>query len=68
MAVPGFHEMFVLFLRFLADGKPHRMREVAEHAENHFKLSPANREELIPNGQSSKLATFVSAACIGKMP
>jgi restriction system protein len=59
MGVPSFQEMFLPFLQFLADGKARRMQEVAESVADHFQLSPQDREEPIPSGQSSKLANRI---------
>lgn len=52
MSVPGFQEMFLPILQFLADGKPHEMAEVRDAMEKHFRLTPEQRDELIPSGQS----------------
>lgn len=39
------------FLRFLEDGKEHSLREAEEALAEHFKLTPAERAELLPSGQ-----------------
>jgi restriction system protein len=59
MAVPAFQEMFLPFLQFLADGKEHRLSEVARHIADHFHLTDEDKSEMIPSGQSSKLSNRV---------
>lgn len=56
MAVPGFQEIFLPFLQFLSDGETKHMREVQLHITDHFQLSDADRNDMIPSGQSSRLA------------
>ncbi|MEO8206134.1 MAG: restriction endonuclease [Chthoniobacterales bacterium] len=51
--------MFLPFLLALADGNPRHTRDVAAFIEKHFKLSDADRQELIPSGQSTKVANRV---------
>ncbi len=56
MAVPGFQEMFLPFLQFLSDREVHHMREVKKALENYFELSEEDKQEMIPSGQSTRLA------------
>lgn len=56
MAVPGFQEMFLPFLQLLVDGEARHMSVVREHIENYFDLPLEDRTELIPSGQSTKVA------------
>jgi restriction system protein len=62
MAVPGFQEMFLPFLQCLADGQPRHVSAIREFVEDYFQLSPEDREELIPSGQSTKAANRVGWA------
>jgi restriction system protein len=59
MAVPGFQEMFLPFLKCLADGTPRHHSQIREYIENHFQMSEEDRSEMIPSGQSSKVANRV---------
>jgi len=59
MAVPGFQEMFLPFLQFLADGQARHTSIIREHLEDHFQMTTADREEMIPSGQSTKVANRV---------
>lgn len=54
--------MFLPFLQCLTDGTPRHVSAIREHIENHFALSPEDREELIPSGQSTKVANRVGWA------
>jgi len=51
--------MFLPFLRCLSDGQARHMSAIRESIEDHFQLAPADREELIPSGQSTKAANRV---------
>lgn len=59
MAVPGFQSMFVPFLRFAADGGEHKLSEAIDDIAAHFNLSGADREELLPSGDQTRLANRV---------
>ena len=39
------------FLRYLADGAEHTLRDAEESLAEHFKLTPAEQAELLPSGQ-----------------
>src|SRR4051812_13517561 len=62
MPVPAFQEMFLPFLQFLSDGGTHKIPALADQIGDHFDLSPQDREETIPSGQSTKLANRVGWA------
>ena len=51
MAIPDFQSCMVPFLRHLADAKEHTLRDAEESLAEHFKLTPAERAELLPSGQ-----------------
>jgi len=51
MAIPDYQTCMLPFLRYLGDGKEHSLREAEEGLAEHFKLSPAERAELLPSGQ-----------------
>ena len=51
MAIPDYQTCMLPFLRFLADGKEHSLRDAEEALGEHFKLSAAERAELLPSGQ-----------------
>jgi restriction system protein len=62
MPVPAFQEMFLPFLKLLADGQGHRLSQVATYVGDHFHLTDQDKSELIPSGQSSKLANRIGWA------
>jgi len=62
MAVPGFQSMFVPFLRFASDGAEHKLSEATEYLAAHFKLSPEDREDLLPSG-TRRLQNRVGWCC-----
>lgn len=54
MAVPDFQSFFLPMLKVAADGKEHRISEVAEQMAVLFKLSEADRNELLPSGKMTR--------------
>ena len=51
MALPDYQTCMLPFLRFLGDSNEHTMVEAEEALAKHFKLTPAERAELLPSGQ-----------------
>ena len=59
MAIPSFQKIFLPFLQLLSDGKEHEMAKILESMEGHFALSTAEKEELLPSGQSTRMRNRV---------
>lgn len=51
MPIPDYQTCMLPFLRYLSDGAEHTLRDAEENLANHFKLTPAERAELLPSGQ-----------------
>jgi restriction system protein len=51
MAIPDYQTCMLPFLRYLSDGTEHTLRDAEESLAEHFKLTPAERAELLPSGQ-----------------
>lgn len=51
MAIPDYQTCMLPFLRHLGDGKEHSLRDAEESLAESFKLTPAERAELLPSGQ-----------------
>lgn len=51
MAIPDYQSCMLPFLRYLSDGAEHTLREAEDSLAEHFKLTPAERAELLPSGQ-----------------
>ncbi len=51
MAIPDFQTCMLPFLQHLADGYEHTLRDADEHLAEHFRLTPAERAQLLPSGQ-----------------
>jgi restriction system protein len=62
MAIPDYQTCMLPFLRYLSDGKEHSLREAEEALAEHFKLTPAERAELLPSGQQGVLKNRVGWA------
>jgi restriction system protein len=59
MAVPDFQSMMLPFLQFATDGNEHELSAVTEHIAQHFKLTPADREDMVPTGNQTRLGNRV---------
>lgn len=62
MAVPDFQSLMIPLLRISADGQEHPLVEARGILAAEFKLSDADREELLPSGRQSKFANRVAWA------
>jgi restriction system protein len=62
MAVPDFQSLMLPLLRIAVDGKEHSLAEAREVLAKEFKLSDAEREELLPSGRQSRFANRVAWA------
>ena len=51
MAIPDYQTCMLPFLRHLADGKDHTLRDSEDRLAENFNLTPAERAELLPSGQ-----------------
>ena len=51
MAIPDYQTCMLPLLRYLSDGAEHSLRDAEDGLAEHFKLSPAERAELLPSGQ-----------------
>lgn len=56
MPIPGKFSMTLPILVLLGDGKDHEAHQIVAHLAQHFKLSEAEKNELIPGGAQTKLA------------
>ncbi len=62
MAVPDFQSLMLPLLRIAADGREHSLAEARDVLAGEFKLSDADREELLPSGRQPKFANRVAWA------
>ena len=51
MAIPDYQTCMLPFLRYLSDGAEHTLRDAEDSLAGHFKLTPAERGQLLPSGQ-----------------
>lgn len=75
MAIPDYHTCMLPFLHFLGDNKEHSLREAEESLAEYFKLSDAERAELLPSGQQCIFRnrigwarTYLKKACLVEAP
>src|SRR5207237_3065157 len=62
MAVPDFQSLMLPLLRMAADGQEHPLVEAREVLAAEFKLTRAEREEVLPSGRQPKFANRVAWA------
>lgn len=55
MAIPDYETIMLPLLQLVSDGREHSIDEAALHIANVFKLTPEEREQRIPSGQSTYL-------------
>jgi restriction system protein len=62
MAVPDFQSLMLPLLRLAGDGKEHSLADARERLGAEFKLTEAEREELLPSGRQSRFGNRVAWA------
>lgn len=62
MAVPDFQSLMLPLLKLAADSQPHSLAEAREALAAVFKLTQADRDELLPSGNQSKFSNRVAWA------
>ncbi|MFM7293214.1 MAG: restriction endonuclease, partial [Burkholderiales bacterium] len=69
MAVPDFQTFLRPMLEAVADGQPHKIHDLSPEISSRFKLTEADREDLLPSGKQTRFvnrvqwaATFLNAA------
>ena len=53
MAIPDYQSLMLPLLRFLDDGKEHNLPEATEVLSEQFRLTPEERQQLLPSGQQT---------------
>ena len=62
MSVPKYYEMHVPFLKFLADGKAHSLRELKDKMRQYFHLTDADMSEMLPSNRQTVFANRIGWA------
>jgi len=63
MPIPEYNAIKAPALQFFADGKEHKISEVFEVLAGHFKLSDAEKDELLPSGTQRRWHNRANWAC-----
>lgn len=53
MSIPGFQDLMLPFMEYVADGKEHSLREIIEYLAKKLGLSEAEQKELLPSGKQA---------------
>jgi restriction system protein len=62
MSIPDFQTIMLPLLRYAADGDEHRVRDGVDALADHFNLTAAEREQLVPSGQQRTFSNRVTWA------
>jgi restriction system protein len=62
MAIPDYQSLMLPLLRFLSDEKEHSLGEAVEALSVEYKLSPEERQQLLPSGQQTIIRNRVGWA------
>src|SRR5437867_13322635 len=62
MAIPDFQSLMLPLLRVASDGETHSLAEARDVLGAAFKVTDAEREELLPSGRQSKFSNRVAWA------
>jgi restriction system protein len=62
MPIPDYQTLMLPLLRFLEDNKEHSLQEAVEHLSNEYRLSPEERQQLLPSGQQTIIRNRVGWA------
>ena len=62
MAIPDYQSIMLPLLRFAADGNEHSLREAIEGLSEEFKLTDAEKNEMLPSGQQPRFDNRVAWA------
>src|SRR5437588_2449326 len=53
MAIPKYDEIMLPLLKVLSDGQAHTKRELTEKMADHFKLTPEERQQMLPSTRAT---------------
>lgn len=62
MAIPGYQEFMLPLLRLAADGQEHTVSEALDVLAEQMRISPEDREELLPSGTQTRLYNRITWA------
>jgi restriction system protein len=62
MPIPDYQEFMLPVLELLADGQDHRLRDLTKAVADRFKLTDAERAEMLPSGQQTVISNRVAWA------
>lgn len=62
MAIPDYQTLMLPLLEFLADGKEHVIAEAVESLSDKYRLTPAERQQLLPSGQQTVIRNRIGWA------
>ena len=62
MAIPDYQTLMLPLLEFLADGKEHVIADAVESLSDKYRLTPAERQQLLPSGQQTVIRNRIGWA------
>ena len=68
MAIPKYDEIMLPLLKVMSDGQAHTKRELTEKMADHFALTPAEREQMLPSTRATYIKHRTGWAAFGLAP
>src|SRR5438477_1079949 len=65
MPIPKYDEIMLPLLKALSDGKEHPKAELVQKMADHFKLTPEEREQMLPSGRATYIKHRTGWAAFG---
>src|SRR5207249_9057109 len=65
MAIPKYDEIMLPLLKVLSDGQAHTKRELTEKMADHFRLTPEEREQMLPSTRATYIKHRTGWAAFG---
>ena len=65
MPIPKYDEIMLPLLKVLSDGQAHTKRELTEKMADHFKLTPEEREQMLPSTRATYIKHRTGWAAFG---
>jgi restriction system protein len=63
MSIPDFQTIMLPMLELSKDGQEYKLSEAIDNLSHHFKLTDADRQELLPSGKQSRFSNRVGWSC-----
>ena len=59
MTIPYYNQIMLPLLQYVSDEKEHPKSEVIEYISNHFRLTPEERNAMLPSGKQKTINNII---------